>query len=231
MNIFEYSVKDISNIYDKFQSNPDKGLTSLQAKENLKLYGSNSIHLSQLNGWNIFIRQFKSAFIYLLLLAALITLILGEFTDTLMILVFLFINTGLGFYQEYSSEKTANLLKKYALPRAKVFRDSTITQITADKLLPGDIVILNTGDKVPADVRIIEQNGFIVDETVLTGESIGVNKIANILYSIPESYSEALNLAFSGTDVLKGSAKAIVIATGSNTAFGKISTLVTESKK
>lgn len=231
MNIFEYSTKDISDIYDEFQSNLNKGLTSSQVSEKLKVYGYNSIHLYQLNGWNIFIRQFKSAFIYLLLLAVLITLILGEVIDTLMIILFLLVNTGLGFYQEYSSEKTAKLLQKYALPRVKVLRDSTISQITADKLFPGDIVVLNTGDKVPADLRIIEQNGLIIDETVLTGESIGVNKIDDRLNVIPDSYHKATNLAFSGTDVLKGSAKGIVISTGSNTAFGRISTLATESKK
>lgn len=231
MNILEYSTRDVSGIYDEFQSNPDKGLSSVQVQEKFELYGSNSIQLSQLNGWNIFIRQFKSAFIYLLLLASFITLLLGEFIDTIMILLFLLINTSLGFYQEYSSEKTAKILQKYALPRAKVLRDGLVAQISADKLLPGDIIMLNTGDKVPADVRIIEQNSLIIDETVLTGESVGVSKVATNLDSVPDSYHKAINIAFSGTDVLKGSAKAIVISTGRDTAFGHIASLATESRK
>ena len=231
MNIFEYTTKDIESIYKELGSNSSNGLSLNEAKKRLLIYGANSIKISQLNARKIFIRQFQSAFIYLLLIAALITLVLGEMTDTIMIISFLCINTGLGFFQEYSSEKTAQLLQNFALPRAKVLRQGDIVQITADQLVPGDIIILNTGDKVPADIRIIEQNGLIIDETVLTGESIGVNKVDTNIKSIPNSYNEAINLAFSGTDILKGNAKAIVLATGKQTVFGNIAVLATESKK
>lgn len=231
MEIFEYTTKNIRDLYQELDSNESEGLNLAQVEQKLKIYGHNIIHISNLNIWNILIRQFKSAFIYLLLLAALITSILGEMTDTIMILLFLLINTVLGFFQEYSSAKTAKLLQNYALPRAKVLRQGDIINITADKLVPGDIILLNTGDRVPADIRIIEQNGLIIDETVLTGESIGVNKVNTELKNIPKSYYEAINLAFSGTDVLKGNAKAIVIKTGKQTAFGNIAKLATETKK
>lgn len=104
-------------------------------------------------------------------------------------------------------------------------------QITADRLVPGDVVVLETGYKVPADIRLIKQENLTIDETVLTGESIPVFKKAETLENRPSSYHEALNLIFSGTDVLKGEARGLVLATGKSTAFGKIAKLAGEARK
>jgi Mg2+-importing ATPase len=208
-----------------------KGLDKKSVAERVSKFGLNKLTLKETTGWYIFLRQLKSAFIYLLLAAMTITIFLGEMVDTLMIFVFIAINAGLGFYQEYSSEKTAQLLNKYSLPRTKVLRGGKVEQITADQLVPGDIVILATGDKVPADIRLIEQNNLTIDETILTGESMPVFKKAENLKSKPSSYHEALNLVFSGTDVLKGEARGLVVATGKNTAFGQIAKLAGESRK
>ena len=231
MEIFNYSTKNIPEILQEFNSDSEKGLNKKEADKLLEKFGLNKIKVKETTGWHIFFRQFQSAFVYLLLGAMAITLFLGQMVDTLMIFIFIAINTVLGFYQEYSSEKTAQLLNKYALHRAKVLRNGKIETVTADQLVPGDIILLETGDKVPADVRLIEQNNLSIDETVLTGESVPVFKKAEILKTSPSSYHQALNLAFSGTDVLKGSTKAVVLATGKNTAFGKIAKLTGESRK
>lgn len=231
MEILSSSTKSIVDVASELGVSLKVGLNKETVSELIAKYGPNRLDLKETSGWHIFWRQFQSAFVYLLLAALAITLFLAEWTDSLMIFLFLAINTILGFYQEYSSEKTAKLLKQYALPRAKVLREGKIEQITADKLVPGDVVILETGDKVPADLRLIEVDNFSVDETVLTGESVPINKKTEALKNEPKSYHQALNLAFSGTDVLKGEAKAVVIATGKNTAFGQIAKLAGETKK
>ncbi len=231
MKIFEYSVLDSEKVIKEFSTNQKKGLDDNSAAKRQKEFGLNTLALKELKTWHIFLRQFKSSFIYLLFAAMLITIFLREPVDTLMIFIFLLVNTMLGFFQEYRSEKTVKLLNKYSLPRTKVLRNGKIEQITSDKLVPGDIIILETGDKIPADIRIIEENNLIVDETILTGESITVYKKAESLQCIPTAYHEALNIVFSGTDVIKGKAKGVVLATGENTAFGEIAKLTTESNK
>jgi Mg2+-importing ATPase len=231
MNIFNYSIKNIADATSELGVDLQKGLDKKSVTERVSKFGLNKLTLKETTGWYIFLRQLKSAFIYLLLAAMTITIFLGEIVDTLMIFVFIAINAGLGFYQEYSSEKTAQLLNKYSLPRTKVLRSGKVERITADQLVPGDIVILATGDKVPADIRLIEQNNLTIDETILTGESMPVFKKAENLKSKPSSYHEAFNLAFSGTDVLKGEARGLVVATGKNTAFGQIAKLAGESRK
>lgn len=181
MTTFEYSTKEISEITAEFRVNPEKGLDRKTITERLTQYGPNKLVLKETTGWHILLRQFKSAFIYLLLAAMVITFFLGEIVDTLLIFIFISVNAGLGFYQEYSSEKTAKLLNKYALPRAKVLRNGKIEHITADQLVPGDIVVLETGDKVPADVRLIKLDNITIDESILTGESVPIFKRAEII--------------------------------------------------
>ncbi len=231
MNIFEYSTKNIPEVISEFGSDPTKGLNEKEVDWRLQKFGHNLLKLKETSGWYIFFRQFRSAFVYLLFGAIGITLALGEIVEAVMIFLFLAINTFLGFYREYSSEKTIQMLNIFALPRTKVLRNGEINRITSDQLVPGDIIILEIGDKVPADVRLIEQNNLSIDETVLTGESIPVFKKTDTLKQIPSSYHQAENLAFSGTTVLKGSAKAVVLATGKNTAFGKIAELTSQSRR
>ena len=230
-NVFSYSSQTIAQVSAAFSVNIENGLDKKVVVERLEKFGRNKLILKQTTGLYIFLRQFKSSFIYLLIAALAITLFMGEVIDSLMIFAFLLINTGLGFYQEYSSEKTAQLLNQYTLPRARVLRDGKVEQITADLLVPGDVIVLETGDKVPADIRIIENDDLTIDETVLTGESVPVFKKSETINVTPSSYADAINLAFCGTDVLRGEARALVVATGRNTAFGKIAGLATEAKK
>ena len=229
--IFNYTIKSRGEVIEQFDSDFHKGLNQKVIPAKQKKFGLNKLKLKEVGAWQIFFRQFRSAFIYLLLGAMAITISLGEYTDTFMIFVFLMVNIGLGFFQEYRSEKIVKLLNKYTLPKTKILRNGKIEKIISEQLVPGDIIILETGDKVPTDTRILEQNNFIIDETILTGESVPIYKKEDVLRHRPTAYHQAFNLAFAGTNVIKGRAKGIVLATGKNTVFGQLAVLTTESKK
>ena len=231
MDIFRYSVKNVEDVAFEFGVDIKSGLSKKEFLQRYKKFGPNKLDFKGVSPINIFLRQFKSPFIYLLFGAMVVAISVGEFIDSLMIFIFLMFNTLLGFFQEYTSEKTAQMLNKYILPKIKVLREGKIEWVRAYKLVPGDIIILKAGDKVPADVRLIEQEDLSVDESILTGESMPVLKTTKPLKSIPSSYHEASNLVFSGTYVLKGNAKAIVLFTGRNTVFGRVAKLTVESKK
>lgn len=231
MNIFDFSIKEISDVAKQLEVNIDSGLNQQTVELRQVKFGLNKLNLKELNGWKIFWRQFKSSFIYLMILAMIITAALGEFIDTGMIFIFIAINTILGFLQEFNSEKTVQMLNKFSLSQTKVLRDNKIIVVSSDSLVPGDVIILETGDKAPADLRIIEESDLIIDETVLTGESVPIHKNNQTLDIVPVGYHEAVNLIFSGTNVLKGWAKCLVLATGMNSSFGKIAKLTGETKK
>jgi len=231
MDIFSYSRRDKEAILKEFSSDSAKGLSAAVAARRLADLGLNRLAIKEVGAWHVFWRQFKSSFIYLLLAAMAITLFLGEFVDAIMVSVFLFVNVGLGFFQEYRSEKTVKLLNKYTRPRAKVLRGGKVEQADAEKLVPGDVVVLETGDKVSADCRLIEECDLVIDETILTGESAPVYKDSMVLKKSPSGYHQAVNLVFSGTDVMKGWGKAVVVATGKDTAFGQIAKLTGETRK
>lgn len=231
MNIYEYSTKKTNQVAKEFNVNPKKGLDQSSVTQRLRQFGFNRISMRETKAWHIFLRQFRSSFVYLLFGAVIVTILLGETTETLMILFFLVFNSCLGFYQEYRSEKTVKLLSKFTFPRAKVVRNGITLQIASENLVPGDIIILETGDRIPADVRLIEQHNLSIDETILTGESGSVFKTAEALDQQPTAYHQAQNLCFSGTDVLRGKAKAIVITTGHHTVMGEITKLTGEIQK
>lgn len=231
INILDLTTRRSEELIGEFKTDQTRGLTASNAADRLKQYGANKLEAKSVSTLQIFLRQFKSAFIYLILAALVVTLALGEYLDSLMIFIFLAVNTTLGFLQEFRSEKTASFLSQFSLPRAQVLRDGSVQTITSDGLVPGDIILLRTGDKVPADVRILEQKNLTVDETILTGESITVYKDEAALDKAATALHEAANLAFSGTDVVNGTAKALVVATGKNTALGKIAKLATETHK
>lgn len=230
MNVFDYSIKSVKDVLIEFKTSAQDGLKQHEVEKRLKKYGPNELAVRKLSGLKIFLRQFKSAFVYLLLMAVAITLLLGETLETLMIFAFLTVNAILGFYQEYRSEKTAQFLSQYIAPKTKVLRSGKVTSVLSKDLVPGDIIILKTGDKVPADVRFIEQCNLIVDEAMLTGESIAVHKNENILKEKAAAYYQAFNLGFSGTNILNGQARAIVLATGKKTSLGAIAKLATETR-
>jgi Mg2+-importing ATPase len=166
-----------------------------------------------------------------LIAASVLSFFLGQIIEGAMILLFIVINTSLGFFQEYRSENTIKLLKNYISFKTRVIRGGKERLVSSENLVIGDIVILETGDKINADLRIIEAYDLLVDESVLTGESLLVSKQGEVMTEKPDNYFSASNICFSGTSVAKGKARGVVLATGKNTFLGSISKLTSQVKK
>jgi len=207
------------------------GLTEEEVLKRVNHYGLNVLAHESVMWWHILWRQFKSPFIYLLLAAIILSIILGENIEGLMILLFIIINVSLGFYQEYKSEKTLQILRQYVRSSAKVIRQGKEIIVPSENLTPGDIVIVATGDRILADVRFLETHNLTIDESILTGESVSIKKDSEqIREEIKELY-QATNIGFSGTSIVSGGAKAVVIAIGAQTVMGDIAKLTAETKK
>ncbi len=218
-------------ILEHFSTSLSEGLSSRRAGELIATAGYNEITASQVHWWEIAIRQFRSAFIYLLLIAAAIVFAVGEYIDAGVILGFVIINAALGFYLEYKSEQSLRALQQFITLRTPVKRDSNWHTIDSRNLVPGDIIRLGPGDTVPADVRILSSHNLVVNETVLTGESVPVPKRPDTLATEPKSVYESYNLCFSGTSVAGGEAVALVTGTGAHTEMGTIARLTVETTK
>lgn len=202
----------------------EKGLTKKQIIDRLDKYGKNTIQKThKLRPFKIFLEQFKSFLIYILIIAAAISFFIGHNLDGGVISAIVVLNAIIGFTQQYKAEKSLENLKKILIPKSKVMRDGRIMQISSKELVPGDILLLEAGDRVTADCRIIEAENLQTNEAILTGESMPVDKTIQILGSKTQ-LTKRKNILFTGTQVVRGNTKAIVIFTGMNTEFGKIAT-------
>jgi len=219
---------EIADVFEDIKSG-EQGLSEVEATARLKEYGLNILPESKPDGLlAIFFRQFKSPLIYILLLAGVIVFFMGEFVDALVILAVLVFNAMVGTIQEGKAQNTLLTLKKFVETKASVFRDGREIIIQDKNVAVGDIIILQEGEKVPADARIILSNNLKIDESALLGESTPVNKISDVL---PESHKntwEQKNMIFKGTTVLTGSGRAVVVATGLDSAIGRIAKEITE---
>lgn len=227
--LFSYATKTTDEVLREFNTSL-QGITHSDAVERLQTYGRNEFDRNRRQTVTILIEQFSSPFIYLLIVAALLALLLGERIDALMIFIFLTVNTLLGFIQEYRSEQTLKLLKNYVRSFALSLRNGTEMNTPVEELVPGDVITLKTGDRIPADVRFIKTHNAVVDETVLTGESNPVEKSEKERSSVPASYYECASLGFAGTTMVSGVGQAVVIATGNRSSLGKLSSLTTQTK-
>jgi len=204
----------------------EKGLSEKQASNRLKKYGLNIFrHEEKVSPLMIFLKQFTDLLVIILIVAMVIAFLVGEMVDAVIIGVILILNATFAFVQEYKAEKAIKLLKKMAPHKAKVRRDGKIIEIDTSDVVPGDILILESGDKVPADARLIKVISLHVDEASLTGESVPVAKKVGAL---PEKtvLADRLNMVFASTIITTGRAEAIVLGTGHETEIGKIATLV-----
>jgi len=216
----------IENVFEKLGSGRN-GLSQPEAEARLKIYGFNEIkEAAKRHPIFLFLDQFKSVLILILVIAALISFVLGDLADAGVITFILFINAVLGFYQEYKAEQAVRALKKMAAPQATVIRDGERRRVYARELVVGDVVLLEAGDRVPADVRLIEAVNLGVDESALTGESLPVAKDASMVLSGDTPLSSRVNMAYMGTVITRGRGAGVVVATGMNTEFGKVATLV-----
>lgn len=211
----------------------EKGLSEQEVSDRLLVSGKNIISTSgQSAGLKIFFNQLKSPLILVLIAAGIITLTIAHYRDAIFIFIAVIINSALGFYQENKAERALAGLKTYLKQRARVIREGLEREIDAGELVPGDIIRLAQGDRVPADARLMFVSDFQVDEAVLTGESLPVSKSVDLS---PESagLSDQRSMTFAGTLVTQGVAAAIVCRTGPQTEFGQIASLiaVTENEK
>lgn len=226
----KFTTYDTKKLFDELHTSAN-GLTSQQVESLLAKYGPNQITSRQFSAWEILLRQLKSPFVYLLFAAFFLSFLLGEAIDAVMILLFLLINTTLGFYQEYRSEKTLKLLNKFLVSKALVLRNGKEESIELPQIVPGDVMILTPGDKVPADIRLIDSSDLTIDESVLTGESQSAEKSHEALAAPAQDIYQAKNICFSATTVLRGKGIGVVIATGVDTNYGNIAKLATETHR
>jgi Mg2+-importing ATPase len=221
----DYTIKSFSETLQELNSSL-KGLTEEEATKRLAIFGFNEIPSKKIQWFEILLRQFKSPFCYLLLIAGLIALLIGEEIDSAFILLFVFINVVLGFIQEFRAEKAIQYLKKFLDSRVKVIREGEEKIIEKKYLVPGDIVVLKAGDIAPAELRVIEVKNLTVDESVLTGESKTVSKIVEPLKEKTKEIFEAKNIIFAGTSIVSGEVKGVVIFNIKDSSIGRIAKLV-----
>ncbi len=209
----------------------EKGLAEGEVDRRLVLHGRNTFKSREKKGpARIFFKQFLSPLIFLLLGASIITAYLDEWTNTGVILFAVFLNVIIGFYQEYHAESTLEKLTTYIKDRTRVIREGREEEIDSSEIVPGDIIKLSYGSRVPADARILNINNLRIDEAVLTGESIPIEKGTDVL-PMGAEVAERKNIAHAGTLVVEGYATALVYATGNNTEIGKIAGIVSKIER
>lgn len=225
-----WHAKEIKEIFHQIKTT-ERGLTFEEAKKRLTKFGPNKLpEEKRLMQVQIFFNQFKSPLVYVLLIAALMTLLLREFIDTGVILAAVFLNTLVGFFQESKAERTIERLKLMLEYKAKVLRNGYEHEIKVEEIVLGDIILVEAGDKIPADARLIEAKKLQVVETALTGESAPSEKsIERLEVGVPLADRE--NMVYMGTNVVRGRGRAVVIATGSQTELGKIALMVKEIRE
>jgi len=203
------------------------GLTRALAEERLARLGANTLPHGKAPGLlQVFAGQFKSPLIYVLLLAALLSLVLREWSDAGFIFAVLLINALIGSFQEFSAERAAQALHGLVSPRARVVRDGETRDIDSSELVPGDIVLLDAGTKIPADLRLLDSHNLTVDESLLTGESAASDKTVTTPLPADAALGDRRNMAFAGTLVNHGRGRGLVTATGSHTELGSIAASV-----
>jgi Ca2+-transporting ATPase len=220
---------DPKGAVEKLGSNAAKGLTADEAKKRLAQYGPNA--LTDEGGtkvWEILLNQFKDAFVIMLLIASVLSVVVElppwgqeEYADAILIAIIVVLSAGVGFVQEYRSEKAMEAMRKLTAPTARVLRGGHEAVISAEEIVPGDVVILEEGDRAPADALLLEVASLKTDEAPLTGESTPIDKAVGPLQG-KTAVGDRKNSVFMGTHVVYGRGRAIVTATGMQTEFGKI---------
>lgn len=209
-----------------------EGLNNEEVKKRYEKYGKNILPTKkQKSIIEIFLSEFKDPMILLLLFASLVSILTGELIDALAIIFIILVDAIMGAYQENKANKSANALNNLVASKVKVRRNNTTIIIPAEDLTIGDYVILESGDKISADMRIIEAENLQIDESILTGESIHVHKNALIINKNTVLIADQTNMAFSGTTVIKGRGEGIVTGIGLNTEIGKIADNLNNSKE
>lgn len=224
--------KDVKQVEELLQVKVNKGLSERQVTERRKRFGSNILQTEKKQSkWLLFLRQFQDFMVLILLAATLIAGMLGEFIDAIAIMVIVLLNGCIGFYQEQKAEKSMDKLKNLAAPIANILREGEWEKRPSQEVVIGDVIKINRGDRIPADIRIIKSDSLEIEESALTGESIPVLK--QILPIVEDGLDapDQVNMGFKGTMVTRGSGIGIVVHTGMETMMGKIASLMAGTKK
>ncbi|HKS27117.1 MAG TPA: calcium-translocating P-type ATPase, SERCA-type [Pyrinomonadaceae bacterium] len=218
----------IEKALERLESGPD-GLSSAEAARRLALYGPNELQTKHsVSPWEILFEQFKNVLIIILLIATTLSFFLGHGLEAVAIAVIVLFAVGLGFVQEYRAERAIEALREMAAPTATVLRDGQELEVSGKEMVPGDITILTTGDKVPADIRLMDAVNLQVEESALTGESVAVTKQTEPLEVEELGIGDRKNMAYAGTVVTYGRGRGLVVATGMKTEFGRIARMLEE---
>ena len=218
--------KSSATVVEEIGSDLHKGLSDKEAAERLAKYGPNELKgKPHATIWEMLLEQFKDFLVLILIGASIVSAFVGEVADSLVIIVIVVLNAALGVFQEAKAEKAMEALQKMAAPNSKVIRDGNIQTVPSRELVVGDIVLLEAGDYVPADVRILESMNLKVEEASLTGESVQVEK-ETVAIDHEASLADRHNMGYMGTVVTYGRGKAVIIGTGMNTEIGKIAQMI-----
>lgn len=221
----------VDEVQGKLDSSLERGLSTITVTERRRLYGSNEFHPPQQPPiWKRYLSQFKDPLIGLLVGSAVVSVLTGQIDDALSIFVALVIVVTVGFIQEYRSEQALEKLTKLVPPKTRVIRDGGESELFAADLVSGDIVVLKTGDRVPADLRLVSQNAFLVDESSMTGEPEPQAKDVGPVVVVGQSAQTYRNMSYMGCLVLSGNAKGIVTATGESSQFGEMVKLLVQEE-
>ncbi len=218
----------INEVFQTLQTDA-KGITSEEAIKRLKFFGENRLEEEKSSLTRIFFRQFNNMLIYVLLAASLISILLQEWADCIVIFSVIMLNSLLGFWQEAKAERSIRALKKLTESKVRVSRNGQIQFLPSSEIVPGDCVFLKEGEIVTADIRLFEETSLLVDESSMTGESMPVDKDSSKVLPVNTQIYDLENMALAGTSIIRGEGKGIVVHTGAATYFGKIAERAKES--
>ena len=220
----------IEAVFKELQSGGD-GLSTDEVAKRIQQYGANQLQEKKKKPvWLLFIMQFKDVMILILMVAAIISAIVGDVKDMIVIMIIIIINALVGFVQEYRAEKAIDALKKMSAAHVRVRRNTRVEQISATEVVPGDIILMEAGDMVGADIRMIESHALKIEEASLTGESQAVDKSTGPLQGADVPLGDRINMAYKSTLVTAGNGIGVVVATGMQTEIGKIADMLQEKE-
>ncbi len=225
--------KSQNDVLKELGVDPSVGLTDAEVAQRLEKYGLNKLKGKPKKSIiSLFLSQLKDMLIYVLLAAAVITLAIGEYADSIIILLVIILNAVIGVIQEFKAEKAVEALQKMTTPKAVVRRNGKAVEINSEEVVPGDIIILDAGRYVPADLRLIESANLQIEESALTGESVPSSKDAKALFEDPKTpIGDKTNMAFLSTLTTYGRGEGVVVATAMETEIGKIATILEEDNE
>lgn len=226
-NMKTFYDKSIEEVVKELNTDMDQGISKEEVSRRLKEYGENRLEEKESRGiFQMFLDQFRDFLVLILIGASIVSMIVGEATDAVIILLIVILNSVLGVFQENRANNALKALKDMAAPQAKVIREGILEKVPSSELVPGDVVILEAGDYIPADLRLVKSVNLKIEEAALTGESVPVEKSARERVEKDAGIGDRVNSAFMSTVVTYGRGKGIVVATGMNTEIGKVASML-----